>query len=971
MRGALAKLCFTNLLRIEKEYKVLSSMNHQYKSGRQSLKNINYWFRQSSLIGYLFKFCVVINLITAIGFSQTSGKIAGKIVDKNTGRPLPGANVIIENTSFGAACDEQGEYFIINISPGLYTVRFEMMGYGIIRIKEVRISVNRTYPLDVNMEVMAVQGDVVTVVADNLSIKKDQTSSSRNISSKYMEILPVENINDVVELQAGVVKGHFRGGRSDEVSYLIDGIAVDEVFRRKEQSVNIEIDVVEELEVITGTFNAEYGNAMSGIVNIVTKDGMAGWHGTLKLNSEYFFTSHTDLFINNNLLQDIGFRDEYNISLRGPIIANKISFVVNGRYEDKDGPYFGFNRFEVDNFSDYTSMDSAQWYSENTGDGKKVLMNSDKNYSLFGKLTFKPMPTFRLAITQTLENKSGYDYSQYYKYNPNGRTGDFSVSRLSALQLNHTISKRAFQDIKIAYTDSYYGHYVYEDPNDSRYVSPNYSRSVAGFSTGGNSKTHTERWINNYNINYSFTWQVHKHHSIKSGLVYYKYNIDSRQSQIQNKWAGTSEENNSVYDTELQKTIYPYYEPVIRSDSSIFSDIYNAAPIEFAGYFQDKMEFDLMVINLGLRYDYFNPNAIYPSQLRNPANQLYFPLVDENGNVVTDADGNILLNEERMSTFPTAKPQSQISPRFGIAYQLGNAALLRFSYGHFFQMPPYYAIYENHSFLVSPTDYDTKMGNPNIKAQKTVQYEVGLWQELNRRMTMEIAIFYRDIYDLLGAKVITTYNQIHYGLYSNKDYGNVRGLEIKYEYSKNPLQIGLNYTLQYTKGNADSPTSTFNREGQQQDPIKRLIPMSWDQRHTLNISVGYNMTKYGITLLGYYGSGTPYTWEPIAISALSTVNLYPNNSVKPRTYKVDVNGYINLLSKNQTKLRLTFRVYNLLDRLNAENVYSSTGSPSSTIVQESEKHLLQRDFIDYDTAILNPTYYQSPRMVKIGLEFIY
>ncbi|MCK5330499.1 MAG: carboxypeptidase-like regulatory domain-containing protein, partial [Candidatus Marinimicrobia bacterium] len=167
------------------------------------MKNINYWIRQNNLVGNLFKFCVVINLITAIGFSQTSGKIAGKIVDKNTGRPLPGANVIIENTSFGAACDEQGEYFIINISPGFYTVRFEMMGYGIIRIKEVRISVNRTYPLDVNMEVMAVQGDVVTVVADNLSIKKDQTSSSRNISSKYMEILPVEDINDVVELQAG------------------------------------------------------------------------------------------------------------------------------------------------------------------------------------------------------------------------------------------------------------------------------------------------------------------------------------------------------------------------------------------------------------------------------------------------------------------------------------------------------------------------------------------------------------------------------------------------------------------------------------------------------------------------------------------------------------------------------------------------------------------------------------------------
>jgi outer membrane receptor for ferrienterochelin and colicin len=930
---------------------------------------IDYWIRENSLMAKFLKFCVVIALITANGFSQTSGKIAGKVIDKNTGQPLHGANVIIENTDLGAACDEDGEYFIINIYPGFYTVRFEMMGYEIIRIEEVRISVNRTYPLDASLEVMAVQGDVVTVTADKLSIKKDQTSSSRNISSKNIEILPVEDVNDVIELQAGVVKGHFRGGRSDEVSYLIDGIAVDEVYKRKGQSVNVEVEVVEELEVITGTFNAEYGKAMSGIVNIVTKDGMAGWHGTLRANNEYFLTSHTDHFISNNLQKDIGFRDEYNISLRGPIIANKISIVVNGRYEDKDGPYFGFNRFEVDNYSDYTSVDSTQWYSEHTGSGKKVLMNSGQNYSLFGKLTVKPMPTLKLAITQTLENRSGYNYSHYYKYNPDGRPGDFSVSQLSALQVNHTISRRAFQDIKVSYADRYSGHYVYKDPNDSRYVSPNYSRSVAGFSSGGNSKTHTERWTNSINVGYSLHWQVHKNHSIKTGLEYYKYDIDSRESQIQNKWAGTQEEYTSVYDTELQRTIYPYYEPIIRPDSSIYSDIYTAAPVEFAGYIQDKMEFDLMVINMGLRYDYSNPNTVYPSQLRNPANQLYFPKVDEDGNVETDSSGNVVLNMERMSTYPTAKPREQISPRLGIAYQLGEKALLRFSYGHFFQMPAYYAIYENHSFLVSPTDYATTMGNPNIKAQKIVQYEVGFWQQLNRRMTMEVAIYYRDIYDLLGAKVITTYNQIHYGLYSNKDYGNARGFELKYEFSNDPIQIGLNYTLQYTKGNADNPTSTFNREGSQQDPIKRLIPMSWDQRHTLNMSVGYNMPQYGITLLGYYESGTPYTWEPIAISALSTVNLYPNNSVKPSTYKVDINGYINLLNKKQTELRLTFRIYNLLDRLNAENVYSSTGSPSSTIVQEAERYLLQSDFIDYDTAILVPTYYQHPRMVKMGLEF--
>jgi hypothetical protein len=144
------------------------------------------------------------------------------------------------------------------------------------------------------------------------------------------------------------------------------------------------------------------------------------------------------------------------------------------------------------------------------------------------------------------------------------------------------------------------------------------------------------------------TWQIHKNHSLKSGFVYSDYDIDSRQSQIQNKWAGTAEENDRYFDEESQKTIYTYFDPIIRPDTSIYSDIYTATPSEFSAYLQDKMEFDLMVINMGLRFDYSDPNTVYPSQLRNPGNQLYFPLVDENGAIVTDSDGNAMFNEERM-----------------------------------------------------------------------------------------------------------------------------------------------------------------------------------------------------------------------------------------------------------------------------------------------------------------------------------
>ena len=141
----------------------------------------------------------------------------------------------------------------------------------------------------------------------------------------------------------------------------------------------------------------------------------------------------------------------------------------------------------------------------------------------------------------------------------------------------------------------------------------------------------------------------------------------------------------------------------------------------------------IIIINIGVRYDYFDPKAVYPSQLRNPFNALNFP--DD---------------PSKMSEYLPADPKVQVSPRLGISYQLGKAALLRFSYGHFFKMPPMFALYENHSFRVNPTDYSTLTGNAQLKAEKTVSYEIGLWQELLEGMGFEVALFYRDIYNLLS-----------------------------------------------------------------------------------------------------------------------------------------------------------------------------------------------------------------------------
>jgi len=896
------------------------------------------------------KFFLLLGLLTGVSVhAQTTGKIAGRVTDSRS-EALIGANILIDGTLMGAATDLNGDYFIINVPPGTYKLRVRMMGYESLVMENVVVSINRTTNLSFELKESVIQGQEVVVSAERVAIKKDQTSSIKNVTADQITQLPIENLQTVVEMQAGVVQGHFRGGRLDEVSYLLDGLAIDEAFGRG-RAVTVEKEIVSEVEVITGTFNAEYGNAMSGIVNAVTKDGGNRFQGTASVNLGNYLTSHQNVFIGLDDA-DLNRNQDYKFFLSGPILPNRLTFVSNIRFHDNDNYLNGIRRFNPDDFSDFTSTLPENWYSEHTGDNAYEPMNWEKSLSVFGKLSLTLGPSIRTALSYTLNDDQSRQYDHYWKYNPDGRPTSFGTSHLMAWQLNHTLSKSIFYELKGSYLYHWSGYYVYENPTDAGYVHDDYQRNDGtGFYTGGNDKIHNEHTNQDFHLKFDLTWQANKHHIFKGGAVFTRHDIQNDATSIRNYYYGRDYQFDFAYDSLAQKRRYLYYIPVAMPDSSIYTDRYQVKPVDFSVYLQDKMEYENMVINLGLRFDYFNPETTYPSVIRNPANQLSFPE-----------------NPEKMSEYPDAPATSQLSPRFGISYKLGNTALLHFAYGHFFQMPPLYALYQNHRHLVPPGDFGTTMGYALIKPQKTIQYEVGLWQQLQPGMSLEIAVFYRDIYDLLSARVITTYNQIRYGLFSNKDYGNVRGLELKYEYLSGPLTAGINYTLQYTRGNADNPQFTFNRAGENKDPVSILIPMSWDQRHTLNLSVGYNTLKYGASITGFYNSGTPYTWTPIDESVLSRVNLFPNNSSKPAQFTVDLRAFYTLYQLKPWNLRLVVMAYNLLDKLNEVRVNDITGRAYSDIVRPSQLSEHRSNFNDYYDRIYDPSMYTAPRLVKMGLE---
>ena len=867
-------------------------------------------------------------LVLGLSFGQTTGKISGVVSDAETGEAIIGANVRISGTNLGAATDVDGFYYIINLDPGIYNIEVRYIGYKT-AIRELRVSVNRTTEANIQLNESAIDGEEVTVSINSMNIKKDQTSAIKNVSSDQIEILPVENVADVINMQAGVVQGHFRGGRNTEVTYLIDGIKVDEGFSSEGQAVALEPDAVSEIEVIIGTFNAEYGKAMSGVVNQITKSGTNNFEGSTSFSYANYLTPNSDIFPGINQFS-LNRNQDYRLQIGGPILRDKLFFFLNYKMGSYNNHLNGFNYFSPSDQSDYSSDNPNEWVSENSGDSSLVAMNTSKNSSLMGKLKFVINNKWKTSFLFTNNIGEWHPYSHAFRYNPNGVAYSSSETSFYAFQSNYMLSNSIFFDIKYSNLRYSNGYFVYEDPTDSRYVNDIFLQSRPGFFTGGQEKAHSNRETIDHNFKFDINYQLNKYHNLKSGIDLLYHNIKNNYYTIQPHPDSTD------------------YHAFIFSDTTLttFNDIFDVSPSEISFYIQDKMEFDAMVINLGLRFDRFDPNTLYPSEYRNPLN---------------------MINQVDSSDYNQARIQTQFSPRLGIAYQVANEAVVHFSYGHFFQMPPFYAMYNRSDWLVPTGNYETVMGNPNLSAERTVKYEIGLWQRINNNLSADINLYYKDIYDLLSTKTITTFNDVKYGLYTNKDYGNVRGLELKLDYIHQNVSILSNYTLQFTRGIADHPTQTFSREGSSQDPVNTLIPMSWDQRHTFNLSVGYNTNSYGCTVSSYFNSGTTYTFEPVGESNLASLNLLPNNSYKPSTISVDLRAFYALTIRNSIKAKISLSIYNLLDRLNEVAVHADTGRAYYSIITDIERATYQSTFSTLEDVYGNPSMFSAPRQIKLNV----
>ena len=861
-------------------------------------------------------------LLNCIIFAGTTGKISGRITDKQTGDPLIGVNVILEGTMHGAATDYDGYYSILNISPGEYSLKATMIGYQSIIQTNVLVMVDLTTPINFELGTETLTGEEVIVVAQMPTVKKDVTSTSFRVNADQIEQLQVQNLSEIINLQAGVVDGHFRGGRAGEVMYIVDGVPMNDAYSG-DNLFDVESDMIQEVEVISGTFNAEYGQAMSGIVNIVTKEGQKHYSGKVSFYAGDYLSNHTKTFMN---IDDVNPASITNLqmSLSGPVplLEERLSFSILGRVYNSDGWQYGQRIFRPNDYS-YFSEKPEEQFIQSTGDSSYVPMNPNSRTSLQGKISFKLSQRDKINYTGFYEDEKHRDFDRLFKYNPDGNYYHNSNSYQHSLQYTHMFGQSTFLTANASESFTEYAQYVYKTPFDPRYVPLEYltQNNSSGFSTGGMRMWHHFRDNKTRILKTDLRSQITKNQTIGIGLSYKQVKLWLHEYQL-------------YFDEN--------YEIRIPSDSSWYNNTYTHAPEEISAYFQDKLELGEMIINLGVRYDYFNPDGVVPENFYNTVG----------------------------APKRTAKISSQLSPRVGIAYPISDQGVIHFSYGHFFQIPNYEHLYINPDFEVSliqlkgdqpPRGSFNIMGNAELKPEKTVSYEIGIKQAITSDLTIDVTGYNKDIRDLIGQITLQNIYGGKFWYFINHDYANVKGITVALEMREVPGGVGfsVDYTYQSATGNASDPLDESKNQ-ESEPPIqseKKRQPLNWDQTHSLNLTTTTTQMGYRISMIGKIGSGTPYTRQSPRYN-----NRILNGERKPMTMTFDLNITKDFQLKSVT-ISPFIKVTNLLDRKNNKDVYASSGTADYDYNMIFETY---RGYKTQEEWYIQPNYYDEPRKIILG-----
>ncbi len=986
---------------------------------------------------------IIVHLLTAMIMAGTTGKIRGRVVDESTGAALVGVNVIVEGTILGAATDLQGDYYILQIPPGIFTVKVLMIGYREMLVTDVKISSDHTTVIDVQMMVQALEAEgEVVVVAERPLVDENVTSSTQFLSVEKLNQLPISDTKEALMMQSGVFfdqipvagslnsagKGEkrysIRGGSQDEVMWLINGVRTSTLtLGRADQGgsfTSVNLNAVQEVQVITGGFNAEYGNAQSGIINVVTKEGGPELESSLEFI--YGFPGQRHF---GDYLYDLNDTSDYEIGIHWNDTTNTLDtnwltdYRKNQIYDYRKipdqtvyftigGPLFRLGDRRVTFFM--SSQYKREAYTYPTPRDSRELENVQLNLSF----PFSPKMKLRLEGMYNHDGhatlQEGGDYVWMAKYYRGYGTLLDTYTTLLAANFNHAISTSLFYDLKL----SYYRSEFKEDAGNYSEVGQSTFTDIWGYQYYTGFEGYEEEGFVNYSFFYdkhtvqsdlsavgSLNWQANNYHLLKTGFEYH-YNMMAELKDY--RFTSYNQNPRYWFNRGLHETFYP---------------------IQTAIYLQDKMEFQSMIMNIGLRYDYFNANRTWFKNegLFNLAIDPEFDTsLDQDGDQI-DAGGHVKYSFQNVLDKPrkAVDPYHMLSPRFSASFPVTERSIFNFSYGHFYQIPQLdkmfaFSYFRPETILkgmiaadeeaeatgTEPVHTPSSDGDPErvvtltndpLPPEKTIAFEVGLQHNINDMARLTVTAYYKNVFnqteELMGIfnrrfygwnpfKNQTTNTMFYTGFLSG-DYGDSRGIEINLRtYLKSNLTIDLNYSFsRATQGRASPIRIEYDQEGNESytwGDETIASEKSYSRPHIFRANLFYSLpltlsgslpsrllSGTSFSLLYSYTSGQGYTYLEEDDDPLWVFNNHRYPPIINTNLRIDKAVEFN----NTRVLTAYLKITNLFNRKNLRTMGEYFfGSQAYANYLEIGKPYTE--WIDYD--ISQTTYYEN-RQFYFGLSY--
>lgn len=937
---------------------------------------------------YINTLLVFMLLFSATAFAQSNGTIRGIVKDKTNGDVLIGVNVSVKGTYLGGSTDVDGVFLITDVKPGEYALELSYIGYKVIQQTGVRVTANETITLNFEMEATALAlGQEVEVIGRKPLLDLEETSTVRNLTSDDISKRIVNDAMDLVTQQVGVVEQdneiHIRGGRSYESQYLLDGISVQDPLSGAGFGLNISANAIEEFEVITGGFKAEFGQATSGIVRVKTKTGNDKYEGFFSTKSDHFGVFRDESFS--------FYSDQYEMNFSGPEpITNSL---FKGIGLDLPGKIYFFVNLYSHLSDDYTGATSPQLISSisprvnlfgsNLFNETSFAPRQNNNWSALAKLTWKMTPTNTLTYsynrslsinqnTQLLQtNLEFVEPNPGFPYDFSRNLENFNTythnNEQNALTWLKTVNKTTFFEITLS---RFFTHLRsdWEGRNWNEYLPPvDVSRLPVDYFYPDSQTVRVIPGDGFYDYGNAFIW--HDHHVTAYTA---KGDLTTRIGDIHTVKGG-------IQASFKEMQLIDIADPWIGNFGSS-QDIYKVHPADGAMYLQDDIRFNGFFVNAGMRLDWWAPGKFADDAVEDTT--------------------SILTSGMRENYYDTSygifgrRVKARLMPRLGVSFPISNNQMLYFNYGHFSKLPKPQFVYAKLSPQSSKSAFQ-KFGNPSLNPETSVKYELGVRHKFTENDVISVTAFYKDIFDYVQTITIPDLPRIGRGVtYANLDYARSRGVEMEYKTRIGRYLFGNvagSWSITTTKSSSSDIAFLVEDRQLEEPPIKEVWAR-WDRpwqvsaNLALRIPRGDNPNLFGLKLFSDWNlnmrffaqAGKRYTPQEIFGVDPDGRPLYGNvqdqadefSEVATSWRWVDLN-FTKYLNFYDMKYGFYLEIKNLFSHQNSQIINPVTGTAyefGDAVPSGWNDPLFPDRFFPISSPFpLNPARYRAPRNIRFGL----